>query len=158
MLALLPCNRGARSASDIPSCPRQAASVDSDNKQTFIHFEARPCACPPPLKKKKQPKIIAHCGCSDLPANPSGLHPGRDSVFFQRGYDVNASAAPASVLPAAVCDETSPSPAEEDAAAAAAGPRAGNSRCRRLCCPRPGPSFPARWRLRSPCLLRSRGC
>lgn len=68
--------------------------------------------------------------------------------------------ASAAVLPAAVCGETSLSPAEDDAAArdaAAAGLRAAKSRCRRLCCPPPGPSSPSRWSLRFLAPRRSRG-
>lgn len=125
-------------ASDILSFPSEAASVQVTTiKHSFILRPGRVL-----VSKKAQ-----NWRCFDLPANPSGLHPRRDNVFFSG--DMNT-------LPAAVCGETPPSQAGEDAAAA--GPRAGNSRCQRLCCPRPGPSSPAHWSLRFPCLRRSRGC
>lgn len=124
----------ARFASDILSFPCETAFALLTTIQTLIW--ALPCAW--------------RC----LTCLPTPFIPG-ETVFFSRGirYEYIGSA---SVLPAAVCGETPLSQAEGDAAAAC--PRAGNSGCQRLCCPRPGPSSPARLTLRFLFLPRSRGC
>lgn len=59
--------------------PRQTLR-SSDNSQTFIHFEARPCADLP----KAQTGDVLTC----LPTPPGVRHP-----LFKRGYDMNTSVA-----------------------------------------------------------------